>query len=247
MGPVLFLPGIIAPATVRYSPLLDHLPDISAVCKDLEVYAGEEPPSGYAIGSELDGVDRAADEAGFGTFHLYGHSGGGAVGLAYAVARGERLLSLAVDEPAHDFTAEGDAVYGWGEFEAAATLPEPDATRSFMSLQLAPDVPPPSPPPGPAPPWMAKCPAGIRAFIAALRSHHIDPDRYQAFRAPVYFSRGTRSHPRWTAMHERLSKLFPDFAAEVYEGLHHLNTSHQAEPGRVARALKNFWGRAEHG
>ena len=43
----------------------------------------------------------------------YGHSGGGAVALAYAAARGDRLTSLAVDERASDFTPEGNEVYGW--------------------------------------------------------------------------------------------------------------------------------------
>jgi hypothetical protein len=32
--------------------------------------------------------------------------------------------------------------------------------------------------------------------------------------------------------------LFPDCTVERYEGCHHLNTSHQAEPERVAAALK---------
>lgn len=246
MEPVLLLPGIIAPAALRYQPLLNHLQNVSVAVKDLEVYAGDEPPPGYSIAMEIDGVERAADEAGWDSFHLYGHSGGGAVALAYAVAKGDRLLSLAVDEPAYDFTIEADTDYGWDGFEAAAALPEPDATRAFLALQVTPGVELPSPPEGPPPPWMAKRPAGIRAFLGALRSHTIDPDGYRAFRAPVYFSRGSLTHPRWASMEQRLSKLFPDFTSEVYEGLHHLNTSHQAVPARVATMLKDLWKRAEH-
>ena len=41
-----------------------------------------------------------------------------------------------------------------------------------------------------------------------------------------------------------LEALFPDFTSELYEGLHHLNTSHQAQPARVADALRKLWGRA---
>ena len=46
------------------------------------------------------------------------------------------------------------------------------------------------------------------------------------------------------------SRVFPyDFTArvtgEVFEGLHHLNTSHQAEPDRVAATLTGVWERAE--
>ena len=71
------------------------------------------------------------------------------------------------------------------------------------------------------------------------------PAEYAGFASPVYFSRGSRTHPRWEAMQTRLARWFPDFTGEVYEGLHHLNTSHQAEPARVAKTLRAFWARAE--
>jgi hypothetical protein len=45
-------------------------------------------------------------------------------------------------------------------------------------------------------------------------------------------------------MQARLEELFADFTGEVYEGLHHLNTSHQAESARVAAALRALWARA---
>ena len=48
-------------------------------------------------------------------------------------------------------------------------------------------------------------------------------------------------------MQTRLAGLFPDFTGEVFEGLHHLNTSHQAEPDRVAATLRAFWERSEAG
>jgi hypothetical protein len=43
-------------------------------------------------------------------------------------------------------------------------------------------------------------------------------------------------------MRDRLAGVFPDFRPELYEGLHHLNTSHAAAPGRVAAALRRLWG-----
>ena len=46
-------------------------------------------------------------------------------------------------------------------------------------------------------------------------------------------------------MQTRLAGWFPDFTGEVYEGLHHLNTSHQAEPDRVAATLVAFWEGSE--
>jgi pimeloyl-ACP methyl ester carboxylesterase len=242
---VIFLPGIIAPATVRYGALVEHLPGVRPMMHDLAIYDGDEPPGDYSITTELDALDRAADEAGIDRFHAFGHSAGGAVLLAYAAARGDRLVSLAVDEPASDFTVDGDAVYGWPEFDEALALPPENAIPAFMRLQVAADVDLPPPPDGPSPPWMAKRPSGIPAFVAALRNHRVDEDDYRSFTAPVYFSRGSRTHPRWEAMQERLSLSFPDFSADVAAGLHHLTPAHQTEPERTARTLSAFWEQAE--
>jgi pimeloyl-ACP methyl ester carboxylesterase len=157
-SPVILLPGIIAPAAVRYGPLAERLPDVNAVLRDLAVYEEDEVPDDYAMTTELDALDRAADAAGFARFHVYGHSGGGAVALAYAAKRGDRLMSLAVDEPASDFTAEGDALYGWREFDEALRLPPAESMGAFMRLQVGADVHLPEPPAGSPPPWMAKRP-----------------------------------------------------------------------------------------
>ena len=240
---VVLVPGIIAPAAIRYAPLLRALGDrVHAVTKELEVYAADPPASEYSIRNEVDGVARAADAAGLERFHLYGHSGGGAIALAFAAEYPDRLLSLALDEPAVDFLGEGGS--DWLEIKQAASLQEPEATRAFLRLQLAPDEPLPPPPDGPPPVWMRKRPAGIRAFVAAVESHRVDPAAYRAFRASVYYSYGTRSHPRWTAMSDRLARRFVHFTAERYDGLHHLNTSHQAQPDRVAAALEALWATA---
>ena len=85
---------------------------------------------------------------------------------------------------------------------------------------------------------------GMRAFIEALRAHHVTEEDYRAFEKPVYFTWGSLTHERWTSMERRLSKLFPNFSSEMFEGLHHLNTSHTAEPQRVAARLATLWQRA---
>jgi pimeloyl-ACP methyl ester carboxylesterase len=243
--PVILLPGIIAPAAIRYGPLVERLVDVDTVVRDLAVYDDDEPPPDFSIETELVALDRAVDDAEFERFHLYGHSGGGAVALAYAASRGDRVQSLAVDEPASDMTVEGDAVYGWPAFDEALLLPPVESMAAFMRLQVADDVILPEPPAGNPPPWMAKRPAAIRAFVDALRRHRVESAEYVRFASPVYFSRGSRTHPRWEAMQTRLAGLFPDFTGEVFEGLHHLNTSHQAEPDRVATTLRRFWEKAE--
>jgi pimeloyl-ACP methyl ester carboxylesterase len=243
MHDVIFLPGIIAPAEHRYEPLLHELTRVNPILKNLEIYRGESPPADYSITTEIDGVLRAADEGGVARFHLYGHSAGGAIALALALKHPERVLTLAVDEPASDFTDLGNANYGWREFDNALRMPTKEATAEFLRLQVAPGValPPPS---DKSPAWMAKRPAGMRAFIAALRAHRVTEEAFDAFRKPVYFTWGSLTHPRWQSMERRLSQLFPNFTSEIFEGLHHLNTSHSAEPGRVAARLMTLWQRA---
>lgn len=240
---VIFLPGIIAPPAQRYNPLLQHLVDANPVLKDLEVYRGDAPPAGYSIATEIDGVLRTADEAGFERFHLYGHSAGGAIALALAVLHGDRVLTLTVDEPASDFTDQGNADYGWPEFDRVLRMPPNESVSEFLQLQVAPGVELPPPPAGTPPAWMAKRPAAIRAFIEALRAHYVTAEDYRAFTKPVYFTWGSRTHPRWRTMEQRLAKLFPNFVSEMFEGLHHLNASHTAEPQRVAARLARLWQR----
>jgi pimeloyl-ACP methyl ester carboxylesterase len=242
----MFLPGIIMPAAVRYSALIHELgADVTAVTKDLEVYRMPDPPSGYSIDTEIAGISRSADERGFDRFHLYGHSGGGAISIAFAAAHPGRLLSLAVDEPAMDFTPEDHADPRWAEFAQIVKMPVPERMAAFLRTQLKPGVELTPPPPGPQPAWMAKRPAGVVAFINAGRQHFISEPQLRAFDRPVYYSYGSLSALNWERCCRRLERLFPDFTSELYFGLHHLNTSHVAEPRRVAAALRSLWARAE--
>lgn len=243
----MFLPGIIAPAAVRYAPLLEHLDDVETVLKDLEVYSGGEPDETYEIEAEVTGIAAAADGAGFERFHLYGHSGGGACALAFAAEHPGRLLSLAVDEPATDFSDEDRADPFRERLREALALPGPEAVAAFARLQVAPGVELPPPPPGPPPPWMASRPAGIAAFSRALWKHEVEPEAFEAVRVPVLYTYGSLSSERWKRMRDRLSSRFPDFTAVAFDGLHHMNTSHAAEPKRTAELLRGFWKRADQG
>jgi hypothetical protein len=92
---------------------------------------------------------------------------------------------------------------------------------------------------------MANRPAGIEAFTAAARPHLISDNRFHGMRAPVYYSYGDLSNAEWERRRDRLGQLFPDFTSELYEGCHHLNTSHTAQPARVASALRQLWARSE--
>ena len=244
----MFLPGGVLPAEPAYAALLQVLGDrVDAVVKDLEVYSGDHPPRDYGLGTEVEGILREADTHGFGRFHLVGYSGGGASSLAFASMYGERLRSLALLEPAwagNERTAEEDALMQ--RFRALKPLPPEGFMAGFVRLQLAPGVEPPQPPEGQQPPWMAKRPAGLRAFIDAFDEGHLDVDALRAFDRPVYFALGGRSNPDYYGrMADRLGAIFPDFTIETFPERHHFDPPHRIEPDRLANSLLALWERAD--
>jgi pimeloyl-ACP methyl ester carboxylesterase len=245
---VVLLPGAVVPAEPAYAALLGVLGDrVDAVAKDLEVYSGDEPPLDYSLDLEVDGILREADAHGFDRFHLVGYSGGGASSLAFAAAHRERLLSLALLEPAwagNARTEEEEAVIQG--FRALEPLPPDQFMAGFVRLQLAPDVEPPPPPDGPPPVWMRKRPAGVRAFIAAFDNGNLDIEALRAFDRPVFFALGGRSNPDYFGrMAERLAAIFPDFTIETFPERHHFDPPHRIEPERLSRLLLALWERAE--
>lgn len=245
MRSVIFLPGVVAPAAVRYGPLLERLPEVRPQLKDLEVYAEDSPPAGYETKTEVDAIDAAITAAGLDAIHVYAHSGGGACALAYVAAHPQRVLSLVVDEPATDFSDADRSDPYWRQVDAAAALEGPASVAAFLQLQVAPGVALTLSRSGPAPSWLAKRPAGIKAFAAALRRHRVPEGSFASFKPPVLFTYGSLTHPRWMAMRDRLADAFPDFRSEEFAGLHHMNTSHQAEPDRTATLLTEFWTLAD--
>jgi pimeloyl-ACP methyl ester carboxylesterase len=246
----ILLPGSVLPKDLAYDALLEALGgEVHARAKDLEVYATDEPPDGYGLHAEIDGVMREADDAGFERFHLVGYSGGGAISIALVSRHPERVLSLSLLEPAWvgNVGMSESEREAWVEFDRIVDLPAEEMMPRFVRAQLATGVEPPPPPPGPPPPWMAKRPAGIRALVAAFRCYHLDPTGQRAFRRPVLFALGSLSNPDYFgAMAERLGKLFPDYTLDVYEGRHHFDPPHRAEPRRLAARLLELWDRAAH-
>ena len=236
------------PAEPAYAALLGVLGDrADAIAKGLEVYAGAQPPPDYSLTTEAQGVLRKADARGFDRFHLVGYSGGGASSLAFAALHGERLLSLALLEPAwagNERTPAEEAL--WQRFRELEPLPPDQFMEGFTRLQLAPGVEPPPRPDGPPPPWMAKRPAGLRAVMAAFDNGELDLDALRAFRKPVYFALGGRSNPDYYArMADRLAAIFPDFTLETFPERHHFDPPHRIEPERLSSSLLALWERAE--
>ena len=245
---VILLPGSVLPAESAYGALLASLgPDVEAVAKDLDVYATSEPPADYSLDLEVDGVLREADARGWERFHLVGYSGGGAASLTFAAARPERVASLALLEPAwagnRDLSPREAAF--WRELDRLDELGVEELMPAFIRLALKPGVPLPEPPRGDPPPWMAKRPAGIRAFTRAFKRDDIDREALRRFDKPVYFALGGLSNPdQYGEIAKRLSGVFPDFELEVFEERHHFDPPHRIEPDRLARSLRRLWQRA---
>jgi pimeloyl-ACP methyl ester carboxylesterase len=227
---VIFLPGILMPAALRYERLLAALgEDVDPVVKELEVYRGPStPPPGYSLEVELAGIGRTADEAGLERFHLYGHSGGGA-------------CALAVDEPAIDFSTE-DLQEIRDVFLPMLELSPEVQMGAFVKEQMLAGVDPPQRPDGPPPPWMSNRADGVAAMLRAFADSAVPIERLREFDRPAYYSYGTLSNISWERRADRLSTVLPNLTVERYEGRSHMDTSHMAEPDRVARALRRLWG-----
>jgi pimeloyl-ACP methyl ester carboxylesterase len=246
---VVLLPGSVLPAEPAYGALIAALgADADAVAKDLEVYATDEPPADYSLGLEADGVLREADARGWERFHLLGYSGGGAAALAFTARYPDRLWSLALLEPAwagnRDLSPAEEAL--WREYERLEGLPPEQLMPAFMRLNLKPGVSLPPPPAGEMPPWMAKRPAGINAFMRTFRDSDLDREQLRGFSRPVYFALGGLSNPdQFAEIGKRLAGVFPDFTLEVFAERHHFDPPHRIEPERLAGSLRAHWRRAE--
>ena len=68
--------------------------------------------------------------------------------------------------------------------------------RAFMRLNVMPGVELPPPPTGEPPPWMAKRPGGISAFMRTFRTYELGHEALGTLRSvPVYFALGGLSNP----------------------------------------------------
>jgi pimeloyl-ACP methyl ester carboxylesterase len=195
------------------------------------------------------GILREAEARGWQSFHLVGYSGGGASALAFTASHSERLQSLALMEPAWagNWDLSPSARAFAATLDQLKSLPPVEFMPAFVRTAIRDDVPLPPPPAGEPPPWMAKRPSGIRAFITTFETYDLDRDALAAFTKPVYYALGRLSNPdQYGEIATRLAGVFSDFTLEVYEQRHHFDPPHRAEPDRVAASLLALWQRAEN-
>jgi len=244
---VVLVPGGVLPGELSYGPLLAALGrDSEPLVLDLDLYAGDSPPAGYTLDHEVEGIRRAANERGFQNFHLVGYSAGGAACVAFVARYPECVRSLALVEP--DWPGNRDLspeeVEYSRELERIIALPTEEMMRELVSSGTPPGATSPGSPSGPPPPWMAKRPAGLRALHQAITAYELDHARLREFDRPVYLALGTLSIPVEERKIERLGRIFVNAEIDRYEGRHHFDPPHRAEPERFAGALRRTWSRA---
>ena len=244
---VLFLPGIVTPVDRSYAPLLALIGDqIQPILKDLEVYEHAAPPLDYGLELEVEGIRRVADAAGLRRFHLVGFSGGGAASLAFTAQYPERLLSLALIEPAWIGSVNPEDEEYWAGLGRLMTLPPEERMQSFIRWHMRPGVEPPvmQMPPGPPPAWMAKRPAGMEAMARAFNTYTLDQQRFRLMSQPVYYGLGGLSTRFFEHGARTLAGLFPNMQIEEYANRSHFDPPQRSEPERFAQALHALWARS---
>ena len=243
--PVIALPGGVMPAALRYAPLeaaVDGAADFHF--KDLEVYAGDAPPPGYSVATEVEALARFADSLGLQRFHLVGYSGGGFIALAFAGEYSDRLISLTLFEPARipgTLTSEEAAIDSRFR-RAMAGLEGPDFMRAFVSLQVRDgvEVPPSS---GPSPAWMSSRRAGLAAMMKAFAEYPFDRNRLRACDFPVFLGYGDLTSEFEELKAAVLGRLLPDIRIRRFKGIHHFVPPERIYTAEHVDAIRDLWAR----
>jgi pimeloyl-ACP methyl ester carboxylesterase len=197
---------------------------------------------GYSIDEELEAIDRVADEKQLARFHLVGYSGGGFISLAYAGTRPERIISLALFEPARipgPLTDAEAAFFSWLDSRLAG-LDGPEFMATFVREQVKPGVETPAPA-GPGSPEMRKRPAGIAALIRAFDAYSFDRERLRSAPFPVFYGYGDLSHAEQAMKAGVLAQLFGDIRVHRLAGVHHFVPAEQIYTPQHTSMLLDLW------
>ena len=214
--------------------------------KDLEVYREPVPPSDYSIDEELDAIDRLTGSKSLDRFHLIGYSGGGFISLAYAGTRPERVISLALFEPARiPGTMTGEEAAAFAALEAKLHgLQGSEFMAAFVREQVKPGVQVP-PPPASVSPEMQKRPAGITALIRAFEDYAFDRRLLAEAQFPAFLAYGDQTHEVESIKAGILARLFGDLRVHRYSGIHHFVPPEMIYSADYSQALLDHWRRAD--
>lgn len=238
-GPVICI-GAVAPAAWTYARLQRQVNDHTyLILKDLEGY-GQPLAVDYGLHSEVEAIERAANAAGFGCFHLAGYSAGGGVALAYAAAFPERVSSLTLIEPAWIGNHIWDPVETayLSTVDRAMQLPVSERGRALLTAMSPPGTDPST---IPTPDWLMERAARFAAIWGSFREATLDMQSLQSFPAPVYLPVGGESHPRFLLAARWLASLLPRCQIDVYQDQNHLEVPPIRETERFIRAVHPLW------
>ena len=239
---VVFLPDGLLPVETGYRPLLNSLnTKIRPVLKTLEVYRTNRPPCDYGLEMEIQGIYRCLGQSE--PFHFVGYSGGASIALAFAIQYPSQVLTMALVEPAwigNQELTELQIKY-WANLEKVWSEPLEQRISLFIRENLRQGVLAPPPLPNPPPHWIANRPEGLTALAHAFKRYDLEIAKLAEFDRPVYLALGSLSHPVEEEKASALSRLFPHIQVEIYEGRHHFDPPHRAEPIRFAAALQRLW------
>lgn len=239
---VVWLAGAGAPPEETYRDCIEHIGHrVRSLTKGLELFDHAEPPHGYSLDFEVDGILRELDRRSIERAHLVGYSGGGGVALAFALEHPARVLTLALDEHVvgHRFGVEDEQQF-WDDLDRALALDGLDATLAVVAATNAPHAAPlefADPPP----PWLMPRVAGTPALARAALDRRVSREDLAGFRCPVYTAYGTNTRAAFKNWCETVAAVVEKGRAECYDGCDHFRPAHASHPERFASALLEHW------
>ena len=232
-----------------WQPLVERLETrYRVVAPDLIGYGQSTPWRDGLQATDYDLVATFAHELGT-PLHVIGHSYGGALALRAALARGSRVTSLALVEPAAFLMLDASADRAaFGEIEAVASrhlelvaAGDLDACAAhFMGYWIGAETWA-----GMAPETRARLTATMPKIASEFRLLFRDRDRYDArrVRVPTLLVRGTRTTLAARAVVDRLAATLPNVdLVEVANAGHMLPVTHAA---RVNAAIETHLAQVE--
>lgn len=83
------------------------------------------------------------------------------------------------------------------------------------------------------------------ALVQALMDYDLDRNALHRFNGLALIAVGSLSHPSLVALARLMADTFPNGRVTIYEGRHHMDPVHRADPERFANDLKGLWQEAQ--
>lgn len=203
--------------------------------------------SAYTITEMSRDVEELAERAGFGRYHLLGHSMGGAVVQELALRSPEKLLSLTLQDTAHRFNFDSaPQIAAWRDWRFKVAETKGMAAVAEMEPPVAP--PPHMPPERLAETKVRLARMSVDAFIGAwqgLSAWEGTEDRAHTIETPTLIIYGDLDMPALVQASARLAQLIPNSEVAVVP-----ETAHSPQwerPALFNTALSGFLQRQGQG